>query len=234
MIKKLVVFGCSWAYGDELVDPELKLSDNIVGEKRDELESEYRLQNCFGGQIAKHYDLEYENFGFPGASEESIRYALNWFLQNCNFHNTCVLIAHTDPSRKSWFNSQQTDPPWNRFIHSPWLKTPNPQVDDLWYQIQKMWLGLSYHNDWVKNNFIETVQLFDWVKLNYNIPVLQVKALKNDIVPPSKQFISPSTSLQEILIQQKHKFMPGGHPTKQGHEILSKYLIDYIETAKLI
>lgn len=234
MIKKLVAFGCSWTYGDELVDPDLKLSDNIVGEKRDQLESEYRLQNCFSGLLAKHYNLEYENFGFPGASEESIRYALNWFIENHDVANTCILVAHTDPSRKSWFNSQQTDPPWNRFVHSPWLKTPNPQIDALWYQMQKMWLGLSYHRDWVNNNFIETVQLFDWVSYNYKIPVIQVKALQNHVTPPCKRFVNAETSLQEILFKQQHKFMPGGHPTDSGHKILSKHLIDYIDSAKIL
>jgi len=234
MIKKLVAFGCSWTYGDELEDPGLQLGNSIQGKRRDHLIQQYRLEQSFPGLVANHYNLQLDNYGFPGASEESIRYALNWYLKNHNLEDTIIIVAHTDPARKSWFNTQINDPPWNRYMHSPWLKAPNPDIDDHWYQLQKLWLGMCYHQDWVSNNFQETVRLFDWVRLKFSIPVIQIKALKSRESPDIDNFLYADTSMQEILTDCKEPFFPGGHPTESGHKILSKHLIDYIDSAKLV
>lgn len=234
MIKKLVAFGCSWTYGDELTGPDIELGDSIQGQRRDSLLQQYRLDHCFAGLIAKHYGLECVNYGFPGASEESIRYALNWYCDNHNLSETIILVAHTDPARKSWFNTQIDDPAWNRFMHSPWLKTKNPDIDEFWYQLQKLWLGMSYHKQWADNNFVETTRLFDWVRLNYNVPVVQVKALKNPSSPGVNRFVTPEISLQELLIEQQQPLFAGGHPKETGHQAITNHLISYIDSVKLI
>lgn len=234
MIKRLVAFGCSWTYGDELHDDTLQLSDSLQGQRRDLILHRYRLEHGFPGLLAQHFGLELENYGFPGASEESIRYTFNWYLENHSVNDCVILVAHTDPSRKSWFDTQQNDPEWNRFIHSPWLKTKNPDIDDNWYRLQKLWLGMSYHTSWVKNNFLETTRLFDWARLYYQIPVIQTKALVNALDPGTDNFFNPHSSLQEILKLENQPCYPGGHPTEQGHKILSKHLLNYIESANIL
>lgn len=235
--KKLVVFGCSWTYGDELVDPTIEISNTITGTgTHDQQNDAYRLQHCFAGVVAKHYNLELENYGFPGSSEESLRYTFNWWLDNTDTSDSVILVAHTDASRKSWYNYRQQDPEWNKFMHSTWIKDPNPDIDEHWYQLQKLWLGMSYHRDWAHHNLRETAQLFDWASSRLNIPVLQVNALKNPTVKNIATFCESDYSLQQLLQAEKNPalFAKQGHPTVTGHEIISKHLISLIDSSKLL
>lgn len=238
-MKKLVAFGCSWTFGDELEDSSLQIGESVSGHKRDELLNQYRLDHCFAGFFAKHYGLELVNLGFPGASEESIRYTLNWYIDNHNTDNTIFLVAHTDATRKSWFNTQHvatdSDPEWNRFMHSPWLKTKNKDIDSAWYDMQKLWTAMSYHYEWTKNNLQETVQQFDWVHCRLGVPVLQVNALNNPPVRPVQSYNSDVSLLQMLRNHsEKDLFKPLGHPNEKGHSIIANHLINLAESSKII
>ena len=90
---KLAVFGDSWTWGDELVDPKYPERDCC-----DEGNDQYRLSHCFSGLIAEHYGWEYENYGHPGASLQSTVWTFLWWLQQD--------IKHED-YKHAFFNNKQ-------------------------------------------------------------------------------------------------------------------------------
>ena len=82
-IKRVIAFGDSWTFGDELVDPQFRGTDIHDWEFRDHYDSNkpYRLANGYAGKVAAHYGCELENLAFPGASLESMRWTLQWLLK---------------------------------------------------------------------------------------------------------------------------------------------------------
>ena len=72
MAKTLIAFGCSFTYGDELVDP------NITEPCISNLNDNYRNSHCYAGIVSDYYGLNFINTAFPGGSLESMRYALYW------------------------------------------------------------------------------------------------------------------------------------------------------------
>lgn len=243
MIKRLVAFGCSWTYGDELEDPQLQLGDSIQGRQRDNLLKQYRLDHCFAGLTAEHYGLELENLAFPGASAESIRYTLQWWLDN-NEHkqDALIIVGHTNASRQSWFNPQhvisESDPGWNRHLHGVWLQKPNPDIDNNWFELQKLWLGMSYHKDWAVHNYKQVLNAFDYVRIRWNIPVLQFNCLDNQLPASSPSLLYPGNSFRSILTEmdnnKKDLHCPGGHPNEKGHQIIANHLIEHIKHANIL
>ena len=151
-IKRVIAFGCSWTYGDELIDPQFRHLDETEFRDHYDENKPWRLANCYAGLVADHYGLELENCAFPGSSLESMRWTMNWMMTNRNdLEDTLWLVGLTNATRISWFNPlhqvSQKDPPWNRHLHSTWLTQPNPDIDDNWFQLQKLWLGMSYHRE---------------------------------------------------------------------------------------
>lgn len=243
MIKRLVAFGCSWTYGDELEDPALQIGDSIQGEKRDRLLSQYRLDHCFAGVVARHYNLELENLAFPGASAESIRWTLQWWLDNNEQKDDAIIIVgHTDAGRQSWFNPTHQistkDAPWNRHLHGIWLNQPNKDIDDNWYQLQKLWLGMTYHRDWVIYNYQQILNAFDYCRTRWDIPIIQFNCLDNNYAAHSPSLLYPMGSFRHILTKlnstDNNIFCQGGHPNEKGHQIIANHLIEHIKYSKLV
>ena len=63
-IKKIVGFGDSWIYGDELLDPKLVEQDQEAHSCWSQ-NVDYRETNCFLGLLGQNYDVPVENFGIP-------------------------------------------------------------------------------------------------------------------------------------------------------------------------
>ena len=76
--KKIVGFGDSWMYGDELMDPEYA-KQTPDGHYSDEQNFPYRLKHCFLGQLGTHYGVPIENFGIPGGSLGSTMWTFQWW-----------------------------------------------------------------------------------------------------------------------------------------------------------
>ena len=242
-IKKLVTFGCSWTYGDELMDPALK-KENPEFLDHYHQNSDYRLSHVYGGLVAKHYGLEFENLAFPGSSLESMRWNLMWYLRNGNPTDNVMFIAGlTDATRTSWFNPQHQpgmkDPQWNRHMHSTWLAAPNPDIDENWFKLQKLWLGMSYHKEWAEYNFQQTIHLFDQAQARYGIPVLQVSMLPNRYGVTVPSLFYSGLNFRDILAEKARTlglevFAPKGHPNEKGHQIISEHLIEHIKHSKIL
>jgi hypothetical protein len=243
-IKKLVAFGCSWTYGDELVAPEFR--DLNEAEFRDHYDENrpYRLDKCYAGRIAEHYGLELDNMAFPGSSLESMRWNLMWYLRNgMPTDDVIFVVGLTDATRQSWFNPlhevSRKDPQWNRHMHGTWLTQPNPDIDDNWFRLQKTWMGMSYHIDWAEYNFQQTINLFDQAQSRYGIPVVQFSVLENRYGVTVPSLIYSGTNFRDILNQKKkdldvEPFARGGHPNEKGHQLIADHLIEHIKYAKML
>ena len=244
-IKRVIAFGDSWTFGDELVDPQFRdLNEDEFRDHYDE-NRPWRLANCYAGRVANHFDIELENLAFPGSSLESMRWTLDWLLNNSgqDLQDTLWLVGLTDSSRQSWFNPlhdiSMRDPGWNRHMHGTWLTQPNPDIDDNWFKLQKLWLGMSYHREWSGYNFRQTVNLFDYAAIKTGAKLIQFSVLENNWATQSPTLLYPSMNWRDILRDKKKSegvepFASGGHPNEKGHEIISKHLIEHIKHAKLI
>ena len=225
-MKTLVAFGCSFTYGDELVDPNLP-TDNKYFQNEP-----YRLANSYPGRIAEHYNLQLLNTAFPGASLESMRWTLDWLLNKSEYDiNDCMLIVgHTQAHRHSWFdpeidvNAPGWLYPWNQHKHGSWLKEPGDDLD--WYNLQRLWMKKSLDFQWEEYNLRQTVQIFEGIKLKYNIPVVQFKVFDDE----------PAVDLPEFTFQQiaGDNLAKNGHPNEKGHQLFAEHLINYMDSVKIL
>ena len=243
-IKRIIAFGDSWTYGDELLDPQFNAyPDSGMLDHYDE-NTKYRLDHCYAGRVATHYGVELDNLAFPGSSLESMRWTLQWLIRNGqDLQDTLWLVGLTDSSRQSWFNPlhkvSMKDPPWNRHMHGTWLTQPNSDIDDNWFKLQKLWLGMSYHREWSEYNFQQTINLFDYAQHTTGATVLQFSVLENKWQVNVPTLMYPGLNWRDILNNKQKSeginlFAAKGHPNEKGHEIVSNHLIEHIKYAKLI
>jgi hypothetical protein len=224
MIKKLVVFGDSWTFGDELICPELKDQVDIADSANDE----YRLTHCWGGIVADHFDLEFYNFGFNGMSLQSTVWTMLWWLENHDISDSLVIVGLTQPYRTSWFlaNNKFRNPEWNMHIHSVW-----EQTDPVWQTMQKNHLTHSGCKKLYVNNRQQSIIFFDGVSDRYKIPLGQFDCYPNTIDFYSKNHIGLGESAQDWA---QSYITQTAHPDEQGHILISNRLISWINSVKLI
>lgn len=242
-IQKLIVFGCSWAFGDELIDPRFATEEEYKDHYKEN--EPYRLSHCYGNLVAKHFDLEFINMAWPGSSLESMCWNLHWYINNGNSRDdVMMLFGLTDATRMSWYNPQhqgaRDDPPWNRHMHGAWITPGSPAVDANWYDLKKLWMGMSYHRDWAEFNYWRAVNLFDQAQSRWSIPVIQFNNLDNPWASGNvPSLIYPGQSFKQILAAKKKElniepFARGGHPNEQGHQIIADHLIEHIKYSKML
>ena len=174
-----------------------------------------------------------------------MRWTVDWLLNNNgqDLQDSLWLVGLTDSSRQSWFNPLhevgRKDPPWNRHMHGTWLTQPNPDIDDNWFELQKLWLVMSYHREWSEYNYRQTINLFDYAANKVGATLLQFSVLGNNWKTQSPTLLYPGMNWRSIL-QNKQKelstelFADKGHPNEKGHEIISKHLIEHIKYANII
>ena len=214
----MIAVGCSWTYGAELPAP-------------------IRSQKCYPALVADHYGLQLDNCGYPGASLESMRWVLRWQIQsNINLDETLWLVGLTESTRKSWYNAIGTDAeynfnfnqpnrPWNNHVHNVWLKSKDKNINPSWYELNRLWTANCYNAEWAEQNHWETVAAFS------SLPnVVQFNCLINPY--KNSSVITDDSSFRQIL--NPEYLCVGKHPNLTGHEIISKYLIDYIDRANIL
>jgi len=240
MINKLVSFGCSWTFGDELMNPN-------IGDVHctDPLNDTYRRNHSFSGLIAKHFGWDYRCLAFPGGSLQAMIWNLNWWLDitpEKERAETFVFVGLTDESRNSWYNPyyQNRLDDWgvHRYMHSIWLQgTDNikdePYMNE-WRQLNKLYYTLSDCDKAREIRYAETVRFFDGVSARYNIPMLQVKMLTQQTKPNVPTLLESDTVLNMLMSQCEPRtnslFCAGLHPNEQGHQIISEYLIPEVKS----
>ena len=231
--KKIVGFGDSWMWGDELLDP--LLVDHPQAHPVLFQNTAYRESHCFLGLLGKHYGVPTENFGFPGGSMQSAVWCYLWWLENEPNPEEClVLVGHTDAARTSFYNpnhvSYANDPPWHRFVHSSWIHAGTTAVQDDWHDMVKRYFVLTDCSQLTSLNYRQNV-LF-WDRPN----VIQFCTQSPPLVAQAKNLLWPDRNVGDLVRREPNPrdyFASGGHPNEKGHEVITKHLISHIDHAIL-
>ena len=230
-IKKLAVFGDSWVYGDELVDPA-----HPEWECCDHYNNDYRLNHSFGGLLAKELGVPYENYGHPGGSLQSTIWTFLWFLENTDWSDTVCVVGLTGPDRQTWFNPEHEhmgdDPEWNKFIHSTWVNFGSSVIPKVWQDFGKQYLTLSHDNQLSLYNYQQAVYFFDGIAKTKNIPLIQFNLYDpGTVISGCDTLLWPEQNMKDGLLNRpdaKQIHAPQRHPNEIGHQIISKKLLSEV------
>lgn len=238
--KKIVGFGDSWVWGDELLDPDLfnhPHAHPVLIENTD-----YRQSNCFLGQVGQHYNLPVENFGIAGGSLQSTIWTYLWWMrqETVPLDQCLVLVGLTDANRMSYYNpyhqSYANDPPWQKFVHSAWVLSDATCYTDNWMSAVKNLFVLSDCADLNQLNYEQTVWFFEGQAAINDNNLLQFNTITNRRLDRARTLIWPSQSL-DALIRNRPDYAefcaPNRHPNEKGHKFLSQQLISKIDSCIL-
>ena len=241
-IDRIVGFGDSWMYGDELLDPVLAAQDPEAHCSWDQ-NTQYREDRCFLGLLGQHYGLPVENFGIPGGSLESTEWTYLWWLDHEPLPERCLVVVFlTESNRASFYNPNHVhysnDPPWNKFVHSTWVHFGSSVIGPEFTDMIKRYLVLTECKDLWDYRYRRTVMLIDGHAAKASIPTLmwntlppvrampQVTSLKWPDFAWTIYFRNhPSNQARELI-------KPGGHPNELGHEMIRDMLLP--ETDRVI
>jgi hypothetical protein len=228
--KKIVGFGDSWMWGDELFDPELlekyPLADPFLIHN-----TTYRESKCFLGRLGSHYSVPVENFGIAGGSLQSTIWTFLWWLDHETSPEDCLILTGlTNSYRFSYYNPRHiqyaNDPPWNRFVHSSW--TQQSEFQDLIKKQTVLTDSVELH----KLNFQQSILTFDGIAARRNLQMLQFKIFPEILptfVPPT--LIDHDDDLKTWLNVHGKKYLAAnGHPNESGHDLISQRLISRIDS----
>ena len=236
---KIVGFGDSWTYGDELLDPLLADKPNV--HFCWDQNTPYRLSNCFLGQLGQHYGVPTENFGIPGGSLQSTVWTFQWWLDHEPCPEQClVLVGLTNSDRISHYNPNHVhysnDPPWNKFVHSSWVNFGSTVVSTEFADLIKRQLVLTNCPDLYRLNYQQTVLMFDGVAARRNIPMIQFNVMpESRKIDHAPTLILPNFSLVtwfRDMPENRNREMikPDGHPNEAGHTLIRDRLISQIDS----
>jgi hypothetical protein len=241
--KKIVGFGDSWTYGDELLDPELLKQDPNAHFCWDQ-NTQYRERNCFLGQMGAHYNVPTENFGIPGGSLTSTMWTFQWWLDHePNPEDCLVLIGLTNSDRITHYNPNHVhysnDPPWNKFVHSSWVNFGSSVVPDAFCQMIKQQIVLTVCPAWEKINYQNAVLFFDGVAARN-----QLKLFQFHIMPGERPITHAPTLIWPDFAwtmyfrdhpgnQKRELIKPDGHPNEIGHGLMKDRLISHINSCTM-
>ena len=236
-IKKLAVFGDSWVYGDELIDPTLEIQECCS-----HLNTNYRLNHSFSGLLAKELGVPYENYGHPGGSLQSAIWTFLWFLDNTDWSDTVCVIGLTGSDRQSWFNPEHKhmgddDPQWNKLIHSTWVNFGSDVVPKVWQDFGKQYLTLSHDSQLSLYNYQQAVYFFDGIAKTKNIPLVQFNLYNPEtVITGCDTLLWPEQNMKDKLLNRHDAnkiHAPLHHPNELGHQIISKELLPKVNDAIL-
>lgn len=240
--KKIVGFGDSWMYGDELLDPDLAAAysdahpcwvQNV----------DYREKNCFLGLLGDHYSVPTENFGIPGGSLQSTIWTFLWWLEHEPDPQNCLaLICLTEADRMSFYNPKHVhysnDPPWNKFVHSTWVHFGSSVIGPDFTDMIKRYLVLTDCRELSRLNYLQATMFFDSQAAKMGLNLLQFHTMEPPVDNRLDTMIMPDLALSKFFRdhpdnQNRELIMPGGHPNEKGHEIIQDMLIIEIDRAIL-
>ena len=231
--KKIVGFGDSWIWGDELIDPALndrKDRHPILHEN-----TAYREYNCFLGLLGHHYGLPVENFGIPGGSHQSTMWNYIWWTKHeqLDLSDCMILVGHTEPNRNSFYNpnhvSYANDLPWNKYIHSAWVHSGNSDAGKDWINMVKLNMVLTDCMELRELTYRQSVMFFEGQNCQLGNNVIQFNTARPVCNIQSPGLIWPDLGLKDIIKHQPDVLAPGGHPNEQGHIVIRDHLITEIE-----
>lgn len=236
--EKIVGFGDSWMYGDELLDPELVRVDPTAHSCYDQNQS-YREHHCFLGKLGAHFGVPVENFGIPGGSLQSEIWTLLWWLEHEPNPEKClVLVGHTDNDRMSLYDPEHrhyaNDPEWNKMVHSAWTEATDDVVSPHWKDLFKRLVALTMCPELGRLNYMQASLLFDGTAARRGFGLLQFDIMPKpqDTMPlPTEIWRDSSLTLWFRDHPSNHDrslICENGHPNEIGHKIIADRLIQEI------
>jgi len=237
-IKKIVGFGDSWTFGDELIAPELQ--DQEYASSLDE-NKEYRESHCYLGLLGKHYGVPVENYGIPGGSLQSAIWTFLYWLRTEPNPEQCLIIhGITDSDRFSLYNPEhiqyEDDEEWNKFIHSAWVEFGSSIIPEHFRDVGKKLIAYSDCPELRQYNYEQALYLFDGTSARLNMPTIQMH-----IMPPNTPIAVPTLLWPERnwcnwIVHHPEKetiTAPEGHPNEIGHQMIKDQLIPEIDSVIL-
>lgn len=233
--EKIVAFGDSFVWGDELLDPALvthKHAHSVLIEN-----TAYREGHAFAGQIGQHYGVPVENFGWPGGSLQSTIWTYLWWVEHESLplDRCLVLIGLTDGNRHSFYNpnhvSYANDPPWNRFMHSSWIHSGASTVGPEWAEMGRRYMALTDCAELIRLNWLQAL-LFFHGQVPKHAGLLQFKTISGETVRRESSLLWPDQALQTFfdhLPDRSQYLCPMRHPNERGHRMIADRLIAEID-----
>jgi len=226
--RKIIGFGDSFAWGDELLSPGI--SDVSCIDNR-----AYRESHTYTALVADHFCVPYEIHAFPGGSCISTRSIYSWWFNQEPDPSGCLILAQlSGPWRTSQFdlrrNPSTEDYAWNRFIHSAWHEHYE-QHDSLardYFRNESALTDCRYWHDMIQ---LETYLFFHGQSfltaglLQFNS---QVWNRQHRFVPDTLLWKGLPISL---VLTEPDCFAPQGHLNEYGHRQLADLLISQIDHA---
>jgi hypothetical protein len=239
MFDKIVGFGDSWIYGDELLDPVL-LQQSPDAHCSWTQNQHYRESKCFLGLLAQHYGTDVENFGIPGGSLESTEWTYLWWLDHEPNPERCLVIVFlTESNRASFYNPNHVhysnDPPWNRFVHSTWVHFGSSVIGPEFTDMIRRYLVLTECAELWDLRYRRATIFFDSHATSHGIKMLMFNTLppvrtQKDLATLIWPDFSWSMHFREHPDNRDRSMIcQGGHPNELGHEYIRDLLIPEID-----
>jgi len=231
--KKIVGFGDSWMWGDELFDPgltHLEKPHPVMVEN-----TPYREGHCFLGLLGKHYNVPTENFGIAGGSLQSSLWTYLWWLEHEQLdpRECLILVGHTEGNRDSFYNPQHisyaNDPPWNKFVHSAWIHGGATCFDSDWVTMVKANMVLTNCNELSNLAYRQSVLFFEGQNFKFQNNVIQFTTMGPSIPINAKGLLWPEHGLVSLVKNNPNLLAHNRHPNERGHEVIRDHLIPEIE-----
>jgi len=162
---KLVTFGDSWVWGDEL-EPSVNLT--IDGVEYDHNYNLYRHQHNIGGVINKNHNFEhYINYATNGGSNQHIIYDLMNYINSEDYNEEdLILVGLTSPMRNIIYsNISKTPLTWPAWDYESYISYCDKSLQD----------SDDFKNWWKSNVKIHLNNRNDI--LNYTQSCLSIKSL---------------------------------------------------------
>ena len=230
--KKIVGFGDSWVWGDELLDPDLQQRPNahpyMIQNKS------YREQHCFLGLLAKHYNIEQENFAIPGGSLQSTIWNYVWWYQyeTVPIDDCLVLVGITHPGRMSFYDPQTNlnamSARWDKYVHSAWIDPQHSSYSTQWTDLVKKLTVMSDCQELQLLNLQQAMMFFEGRPNTFqfrtsNVP--QHITAKN-LLFAEHTVIHFLMNLPDCQIY----LAPDQHPNELGHQKIAESLISQLDS----
>lgn len=222
---KIVTFGDSFAWGDELLAPDQKQCADYGNRF-------YRQQRCYTGLLGNHYGIPTENLAFPGGSCQSTRWTYTWWRQQEPDPGSClVLVQLSGPWRSSQFDrhrvQHETDHEWNRFAHSTWIESYR-DCHDLAYRYflaEQELADCDTRSDLVQ---AETYLFFQGQASVHPLLMFnsQCGSLEHGLAPDALLWHGHDL---DWLLSDSDLWAPNGHLNEAGHQRLATLLIQEID-----
>jgi hypothetical protein len=234
---RIVGFGDSWMYGDELLDPvlaEQHADAHCCWTQNDA----YRQRHCFLGELGHRYGVVTENFGFPGSSLQSTIWNALWWLRHAtSTDHVLILVALTDANRMSFWNPQHqshgVDPGWNRHVHTAWVHRSPWTVERPWRDMVKSYTALTDCPELHDLNYQQAVMFFDGMAARHGCAVLQFNVMAAPCQVQSAGLPWPHQDLVTMLRNRSDLLCVNGHPNELGHRYIADLLQKHIDDAIL-